>query len=296
MMAMLQLTASTLVTDECLVYRKVTFETYATSIPIHLAHSTRGTNPILEVKYRGGDTQKITVDQLEYGKWTKGTLNLAQNSVFIPAEGDAKLQDNNNNDNNDGDAMVRSEITLDKGLFYTHCAKETPNLVTDFNFHFQLPRTGQREEQLVLYPSEDGNHNITLEIGDEEWVVCKVNDESVMRKRSEGACKPLDNKPLTLTLTFMDDNKMEMALNEETAVSVTLTKPYENVKFKQLEQDISATLVYVQCVGTCPSSPGGDTDCDSSNGALIAFIILFIIFLIITILLGTYILVSMYKD
>ncbi|KAK3876811.1 hypothetical protein Pcinc_018429 [Petrolisthes cinctipes] len=247
----------TLVTDDCIVYHRLTFETFATSIPIHVAHSTRDTNPTLVVKYKGGNTQTITLHQLQYGKWTNGLLNLAAVSQFVPMDDDTNLDNYNNENNNTVNyAMVRSEVKLIGGLFYTHCTKATPNLMTDYYFYFQLPRTGHTKEEILLYPSEvDGKHNnITMQIGGEDWVLCKVNGEAVVRKVSKGQCAPIDEH-LKLRLSFTGDKKMKVEVNGKNRVTVILTKDYESVFFKQLEPNLP--LVYVQCAGTCPGSRGG---------------------------------------
>ncbi|KAK3864333.1 hypothetical protein Pcinc_029976 [Petrolisthes cinctipes] len=284
----------TLVTDDCIVYQKLMFETFATSIPIHVAHSSRGINPSISVKYRGGNTQTINLNQLQFGKWTNGRLNLATVSEFMPMDDDANLGDVDDNDNVNDASMVRSQITLDGGFFYTYCAKATPNFVTDYNFYHQLPRTGHTEEEILLYPSVDAKHNITMNIASEEWVVCKVNGEAVVRKVSEGPCAPVDEKLLKLRLAFPDDKKMEMELDGKNAVTVSLTEDYESVFIKQLESDVTASLVYVQCAGTCPD-PDDTPGLESSNTALIVVSVFLAFFIVLSLLLLAYVGTFLYK-
>ncbi|KAK3869329.1 hypothetical protein Pcinc_025376 [Petrolisthes cinctipes] len=272
----------------CIVHHKLTFETFATRIPIHAAAVSRNSIPTIVVKDRGGNTQTINLNQLQFGKWTYGLLNLGSGTVpkFIPMDDDANLgdvDDDNNNNVNDA-SMVRSQITLDGRFFYTYCAKATPNFVTDYKFYYQLPRTGHTEEEILLYPSVDAKHNITMHIGGEEWVVCKVNGEAVVRKVSEGPCAPVDEKLLKLRLSFPDDKKMEMELDGKNAVTVSLTEDYESVFFKQLEPDVAAKLVYVQCAGTCPD-PDDTPVVDSSNTALIIVSVFLAIFIVLSLLL-----------
>ncbi|KAK3880257.1 hypothetical protein Pcinc_015238 [Petrolisthes cinctipes] len=284
----------TLVTDDCIVHQNLTFETFATSIPIHVAYFSRNSDPSISVKYRGGNTQTINLNQLQFGKWTYGRLNLATVSEFISLDDDANLGDVDDNDNVNNASMVRSQITLDGGFFYTYCAKATPNFVTEYKFNRELPRTGHTEEMILLYPSVDAKHNITMHIGGEEWVVCKVNGEAVVRKASEGPCAPVDEKLLKLRLAFLDDKKMEMELDGKNAVTVSLTEDYESVFFKQLEPDVTAKLVYVQCAGTCPD-PDDTPVVESSNTALIVVSVLLAFFIIQSLLLLAYIRTFLYK-
>ncbi|KAK3894475.1 hypothetical protein Pcinc_001731 [Petrolisthes cinctipes] len=283
----------TVCVTNCIVYQKLTFETFNTSILIHVANSSRNSNPNIVVKYRGGNTDTINLNQLQFGKWTYGLLNLGTVSKFIPMHDDAYLGDDNNNNVNDA-SMVRYQITLDGGFFYTHCAKATPNFVTDYNFYHQLPRTGHTEEEILLYPSVDAKHNITMHISGEDWVVCKVNGEAVVRKVSEGLCAPVDEKLLKLRLAFPDDKKMEMELDGKNAVTVSLTGDYESVFFKQLESDVTASLVYVQCPGTCPD-PDDIPVVESSNTALIVVSVFLAIFIVLTLLLLAYVGTFLYK-
>ncbi|KAK3894477.1 hypothetical protein Pcinc_001733 [Petrolisthes cinctipes] len=290
MMLMLQPTTSTgtLVTDDCIVYQKLTFKTFSTSIPIHVAYSSRNSIPKIFVEYWSGNTDTINLNQLQFGKWTYGQLNLGTVSKFIPLDDDAYLGDDNNNNNVNDASMVWSQITLDGGFFYTYCAKATPNFVEDYKFYHQLPRTGHTEEEILLYPSVDAKHNITMHIGGEDWVVCKVNGEAVVRKVSEGPCAPVDEKLLKLRLAFPDDRKMEMELDGKNAVTVSLTGDYESVFFKQLEPDVTASLVYVQCPGTCPD-PDDTPGAESSNTALIVVSDFLAIFIVLSLLLMAYV-------
>ncbi|KAK3894478.1 hypothetical protein Pcinc_001734 [Petrolisthes cinctipes] len=107
LMFMLQLTTgtSTLLTDGktthiyCIVYQKLTFEMFSTSIPIHVAYSSRNSIPKIFVEYWSGNTQTINLIHLQYGKWTYGLLNLGTVPKFIPMDDDANLgvDDDNNN-------------------------------------------------------------------------------------------------------------------------------------------------------------------------------------------------------
>ncbi|KAK3879749.1 hypothetical protein Pcinc_015735 [Petrolisthes cinctipes] len=291
-MLILQPTTSTgtdtLVTDDCIVYQKLTFETFATSIPIHVAYSSRNSIPTIVVKCWNGNTYTINLIHLQFGKWIYGRLNLGTVPKFIPMDDDANLSDDDDNNNNVNDAsMVWSQITLDGGFFYTYCAKATPNFVTDYYFYHQLPRTGHTEEEILLYLSVDAKHNITMHTGGEEWVVCKVNGEAVVRKVSEGLCAPVDEKLLKLRLAFLDDKKMEMELDGKNAVTVSLTEDYESVFFKQLEHDVTAKFVYVQCPGTCPD-PDDTPVVESSDTALIVVSVFLAFFIVIFLLLLAY--------